>query len=108
MTKKLLFSVGAADCDWQTFTCGGKGGSGKDTSNNGVRCIHRASGARAETRDTRNQLQNRRAAFKRMCETPEFRAWHRLEVSRRMGWEAEIEWRVDEMMSEKNLKIEEF
>lgn len=106
--RKLLFTVSKDDCDWQTFTCGGKGGSGKDTSNNGVRCIHRASGARAEARDTRNQLQNRREAFKRMTETKEFKAWHKTEVARRLGQAQDIEAKVDELMSEKYLKVELF
>lgn len=110
--RRLLFSVGAADCDWQTFTCGGHGGSGKDTSNNGVRCIHRASGARGEARDSRKQIDNRRMAFKRMTETKEFKAWNRAEVARRLGRERDIEESVqravDEQMQEKNIKVETF
>lgn len=39
--KTLLFSVTVEDCDVQTFTVGGNGGSGKDTSNTGVRVTHR-------------------------------------------------------------------
>lgn len=39
--KHLLFSVTLEDCEVQTFTVGGNGGSGKDTSQTGVRIIHR-------------------------------------------------------------------
>jgi hypothetical protein len=39
--RKLLFSVTIKDCDVQSFTVGGNGGGGKDTSNNGIRVIHR-------------------------------------------------------------------
>lgn len=46
--KKLLFSVGMKDLEMQTFSVGGPGGGGKDTSNSGVRLIHHSSGARGE------------------------------------------------------------
>lgn len=39
--KQLLFSVTMKDCDLQTFTVGGPGGGGKDTSSTGVRIVHR-------------------------------------------------------------------
>lgn len=40
MDKQLLFSVTIKDCRVDTFTVGGNGGSGKDTSNTGVRVTH--------------------------------------------------------------------
>lgn len=83
--KKLLFSVTMADCDLQTFTVGGHGGSGKDTSNTGVRIIHRASGAVGEGREERSQVSNKRRAWRRMAESPAFRAWHRVETARRLA-----------------------
>ena len=43
--KHLLFSVTRKDLIRQTFTVGGHGGGGKDTSNSGVRLIHPLSGA---------------------------------------------------------------
>lgn len=39
--KHLLFSVTINDCNVDTFTVGGKGGSGKDTSQTGIRVTHR-------------------------------------------------------------------
>jgi hypothetical protein len=39
--KELLFSVTIKDCEVQTFTVKGPGGGGKDTSQTGVRVIHR-------------------------------------------------------------------
>ena len=111
MDRKLLFSVTKDDCEWATFTCGGKGGSGKDTSNNGARCTHRASGAVGEARDTRSQLLNRRAAFRRMVESEKFHQWHKIEVARRLGEGvdlARIEAAVDAALDESNLKVEYF
>lgn len=112
MARRLLFSVTAKDCNWDYFTCGGKGGSGKDTSNNGVRCTHQASGARAEARDSRDQLRNKRQAFVRMLNTPEFKKWHRIEVAKRTG-EYErmlrrVEEAVDEQMHEKYIKVQTY
>ena len=100
---KLLFSVTRDDFDMQTFSVGGCGGSGKDTSNSGVRLIHRASGAVGEGREHRSNTQNRKAAFERLVATKTFKDWHRVECARRMGkpvpeTEEEILARVDQMI----------
>jgi protein subunit release factor B len=71
MRKKIL-SVTIADCDVQTFRCGGKGGQNVNKRDTGVRIVHRASGARGEARDERSQLQNKKLAWKRMLATPQF------------------------------------
>lgn len=83
--KKLLFSVTKDDFDMQTFSVGGHGGGGKDTSNSGVRLVHRASGAVGEGRDHRSNTLNRRAAFERLVATKKFKDWHRAECARRSG-----------------------
>ncbi len=77
MTRELVTSVTLADCEVQTFRAGGKGGQNQNKRDTGVRIIHPPSGARGEARDERSQLQNKRLAFRRMCETAEFRAWTR-------------------------------
>jgi peptide chain release factor 1 len=69
----------------QTFTVGGHGGGGKDTSNSGVRLIHRASGAVGEGRDHRSNTMNRRDALARLAETKEFKLWHKQECDRLLG-----------------------
>lgn len=89
----------------QTFSVGGHGGGGKDTSNSGVRLIHRASGAVGEGRDHRSNTLNRRAAFERLIATKKFKDWHRVECARRMGksvpeTEEQIRERVDRMVDE--------
>jgi protein subunit release factor A len=63
---ELLFSVTKKDFDIQTFTVPGPGGGGKDTSNTGVRLIHRDSGAVGEGREHRSNSKNREAAFKKL------------------------------------------
>lgn len=105
MPKRLLFSVGMKDFRMQTFSVGGHGGSGKDTSNSGVRLIHDASGAVGEGREHRSNTRNRRSAFEKLIATKKFRDWHKIECARQMGkWVPEtpeqIMARVDRMISE--------
>jgi protein subunit release factor A len=104
--NKLLFSLTAKDFEFQTFCTGGNGGGHRNAKQNGVRCIHTASGARAEHRDGRDQFRNRQEAFRKCAETPEFKAWHRVETMRRLGTLKDIDRAVDAAMSPSNLKIE--
>jgi protein subunit release factor A len=105
MKKRLLFSVTIADCKVQTFTVGGHGGAGKDTSNTGVRIIHPPSGAKGEARESRSQLDNKRTAFKRMAESPAFAAWVKLKAAQLAG-EKSVDEKVEEALAAKNLKVE--
>jgi len=103
-TRKLLFSLTKRDFVLQTFCSGGKGGQNQNKVATGVRIIHPASGARGESREQRSQLQNRKAAFIRLTETPRFKVWHRVEVARRLGRVAPVD--VDAMVRPENLRIE--
>lgn len=103
--RKLVFSVGIHDCKVDTFTVGGHGGAGKDTSNTGVRLTHEPSGAIGRATDTRSQLKNKQLALRRMAETEAFRAWARLESSRLAGMPS-IDDQVEEAMRPENLKVE--
>lgn len=75
MIRELILSVTLQDCDVQTFRSGGPGGQHQNKTSSGVRIIHRASGARGESREERSQLHNKRTAFRRMTETGTFRIW---------------------------------
>ena len=104
MSKSLLFTVTARDCV-STYTRGtGNGGQKKNKTSSAVYCKHEPSGAQGYAEDTRSQTQNKRLAFKRMAESKEFRAWHKMEVSRRLGYEKEIEQNVEREM--RNIRIE--
>ena len=96
-------TVKISDCKVQTFTCGGKGGAGKDTNNSGVRIVHPPSGAVGECREERHQLVNKQRAWRRMCETESFFRWVRLQAA---GGVQVVIQTVDEMMRPENLKIE--
>jgi len=106
--KKLLFRLTKNDFEIQTFCTGGNGGQHRNAKQNGVRIIHKESGARAEHRDGRDQGKNREAAFRKLVETKEFKAWHKMETMRRLGQLKDLERKVEDMMRPENLKIEEF
>lgn len=104
--KKLLFSVTKKDFDIQTFRCGGKGGQNVNKRETGVRIIHRASGAIGESREERNQLQNKKIAFKRLLETKEWKTWHKIQTAAMIKGITDVEKKVDELMKEENIKVE--
>lgn len=102
--KEKLFSVTSKDCDWQFFTSGGPGGQKQNKTASACRCIHKASGAVGESREHREQLQNKKAAFRRMTETKEFKNWIDLEAKRHLGQLAIIEQKIEAEM--KRVQIE--
>jgi protein subunit release factor A len=104
--RRLLFSVTAKDFDVETFCTSGNGGQHRNAKRNGVRIRHCASGAVAEHRDGRDQGKNRSAAFAKLVETKEWKAWHRAEVARVLGITAEAEREAERAMSPGNLKVE--
>lgn len=106
MTKELLFSVTATDCDWQYLRGTGPGGQKRNKTESKVRCVHRASGAVGESDLTRSQHENRRIAFRKMAESKEFKIWHKLETARLMGDKITVEEKVDRAMQDHNLKVE--
>lgn len=59
----------------QTFRSGGNGGQNQNKRDTGVRIIHRDSGAVGESRESRNQLVNKKLAFKRMVAHPKMKIW---------------------------------
>jgi len=93
--SELAFSVSINDCEVQTFRSGGKGGQNQNKRDTGVRVIHHESGARGESRGERSQLQNRRMAFRRMVDTPEFKRY----IDMRMYGIGRAEAEVERMMS---------
>lgn len=103
-----LFSVTLADCDVQTFRCGGPGGQNQNKRDTGVRVIHRASGARGESREHRSQLDNKKAAFRRMATSAVFEAWvaRQSDTYKRIERQA-AQW-AQEQMSPDLLKVETF
>jgi protein subunit release factor B len=75
--REKIATVTLKDCVVDTFRSGGKGGQNVNKRDTGVRITHPPSGAIGKSTEERSQLQNKRTAFRRMCETKEFRAWTR-------------------------------
>lgn len=106
MERKPLVSVTKDDFELQTFRAGGKGGQGQNKRSTGVRLIHKASGARGEARDERSFDQNRKNAFHRLVESDVFKNWLKIETSRALGQQVEIEEQVKKAMHPKNIRTE--
>lgn len=104
MTKELLFSVTAADCDWAYTRGEGKGGQKKNKTNSAVHCSHRPSGAHGYAEDSRSQYDNKKLAFTRMANSDIFKTWHKLETMRRSGQMAQIDIEVVKQMN--NIRVE--
>jgi protein subunit release factor B len=104
MARELLLRVTAADCEWTYFNAGGHGGQHQQKNDTACRVVHSPSGARGESREFKSQLQNRRAAWRRMASSSEFRLWAQMRAA---GY-ASIEAKVEDWMRPENLLIEYF
>ena len=107
MSKELLFSITANDCDWSYTRGTGKGGQKKNKTSSAVHCMHRPSGAHGYSEASRSQRDNKEDAFKKMAETTEFKKWFRLEVARRTGQLFEIEDAVNREMRKINVEVKD-
>ncbi len=94
--KTRLFAVGENDLVWEFFRCGGKGGQKQNKTSSGARVRHEASGAVAESREQRQQIQNRRTALKRLAEDPRFIAWVRMEAATMMDGVSDPNLRIEQ------------
>lgn len=110
MQDELLFKVTKDDFVFETFRAGGKGGQKQNKTDSGVRIRHPQSGARAESRSARGQLENKRLAFQRLVKTPEFQRWLRVTTAEAMltvqdkeRREAAIDAAVDRQMQPHNI-----
>lgn len=105
MKKELLFSVTKKDLTIQTFKSGGKGGQHQNTTDSGVRIIHKDSGAVGESRDGRSQHSNKKTAFKRLVESTKFKMWTSQKVLEIESGKT-IEEKVNEQIQPEFLKVE--
>jgi protein subunit release factor B len=71
--REKILSVTLKDCRVDYFRAGGPGGQKQNKTSSGVRITHPPSGAVGEARDQRSQLQNKKAAFRRMAESDKFK-----------------------------------
>ncbi|MDR1630073.1 MAG: peptide chain release factor-like protein [Oscillospiraceae bacterium] len=104
--KQLLFSLSKANGDFiiQPFKGSGKGGQKRNKTMSCCRIIHPESGAVSECQEERSFEQNKKKAFRRLLEKPEFVAWYKMQVVKSLGALADIEEQVEKEM--KNIKVE--
>lgn len=106
MSRQLLFTVPRKDLKLEFFRAGGKGGQKQNKTSSACRITHIPSGAIGESRDERQQTQNRKLALQRLIDTDVFKGWVKMEAaSKREGFETTAR-KVEEMMDEKNIRVE--
>jgi protein subunit release factor A len=110
MGRRLLFSVTKKDFVVEHTRGSGKGGQKRNKTSSAVRITHPDSGAVGYSETERSQDQNKKLALERLLETKEWKSWHRLKTSFALqgiaDMERELNRRVDEMVQDKNIKIE--
>ncbi len=104
--KQLLFSVTRDQFDIQFMRGSGNGGQNRNKRDTACRIRHPASGAVATAQEYRTQLQNKKAAFRRLTETSKFQAWLKLQTGRAVVTDDEIRRFVDDWMKPANLLVE--
>jgi hypothetical protein len=104
--KQLLFRLSKKDFIVEPFRGSGNGGQNRNKVSSCCRIYHPASGAVAEGKEQRDFPQNKKVAFKRLIEKPEFKKWHKIQCAKALGTYVDTEVWVDEQMDLKNLKIE--
>ena len=107
MKGKLLFSVTKRDMDIDYFSGTGPGGQKRNKTQNCVRIRHRESGAIVTGQSNKSRLANEKEALKNLVSNPKFRLWYARRIHEIISEET-IEERVDEAMSDENIKIEVF
>lgn len=103
--REHLLHIGRDEFEVQTFRSGGKGGQHQNKTDSGVRIIHRASGARGESRSHRSQHRNRAEALRRLAESTEFWLWLNRRIAEIDARES-VKERVERMMAEENIRVE--
>lgn len=103
--RESILTLTRKDFEIQTFRSGGKGGQHQNKTDSGVRIIHKASGARGESRTERSQLTNKKLAFQRLTQSVEFKLWINATVAELLSGET-LEERVDKQMLSEKIQVE--
>lgn len=100
--REHILSLTKKDFEIQTFRSGGKGGQHQNTTDSGVRIIHRESGARGESRENKSQKDNKKAAFQRLVSSSKFQKW----LTKKINNLEKVEEEVDRLMKDEYIKLE--
>ncbi len=105
--QRKLFSVMPSEFRVDTFRGSGAGGQNRNKRDTAVRITHLASGAVGQSAEERQQLQNKKTAFRRLVDTQAFRLWVRLKAAAVMKGFRDLEEQIVRWMRPENLKVEE-
>lgn len=104
--NNLLFTVPRKDLDLQFFRAGGKGGQKQNKTSSACRITHVPSGAVGESRDQREQSQNRRLALERLVASDVFKVWVKVQAGMQEEGFADIERKLDAELIPGKIKVE--
>jgi len=88
------FSITSKDCKFKPYKGSGAGGQRRNKVATAMKCIHEPSGAIGKCENHSTQKPNKREAFKRMANSPEFQSWLKLKIDAGLG-EVEIKEGTD-------------
>lgn len=78
--RTKLFSLTKKDFKIEATRGTGNGGQKKNKTSSAIRITHLATGISGYAEDFREQAKNRKLAFQRLTENPEFKAWLNLAI----------------------------
>jgi len=91
-SREFLFSLTRKDFKMEFFRAGGKGGQNQNKVYSACRIRHPESGAVGESREERDQHQNRRIAFERLAAHPKFQLWLKRKLHEISSGETTDQW----------------
>lgn len=110
MAREKLLSVTKNDFVFKETKGSGSGGQARNKTSSAMRCTHPPSGAVGYSEASRSQVENKKVAFQKCVDSPEFQRWLKVETARATGElariEAEIQRKVDRDMRRENLAVE--
>lgn len=83
--KRLWFSITDKEFIFKEKRGTGKGGQKRNKTSSAIQCTHKFSGAVGEAENSRSQLENKQAAFRRCVATKEFQGWLKLLIEAGLG-----------------------
>ena len=108
--RELLFSLTKKDFIIEWFSGSGGGGQHRNKHQNCCRIKHLESGTMATGTEQRSREQNKKIAFRRLINTPDFKKWFRIEIAKQTKNKQEIEEElnrvIEEQLQDKYLKFE--
>lgn len=103
--NKVSLSFDKDDFEFQVFMAGGHGGSNQNKTATAVRCVHEPSGAVGIARDEREQHRNKKLAFQRCANTPQFKFWCEQKLQEFESG-LTLEQKVDREMAPENIQVD--